>query len=395
VTLLALLKPQKGSAMNGPAGESRLYEGPPSGLARPPLAAGSGRRGRLPTAPSGLEGVLLGLSWASPTSHDLAANAIARLAETQSVLPSAGSAPLSRLLDGLRARIGFVLDHWAVELATLDPMQWSAAHAQALDRDLREIASSGAVILNFTASRAARSIPAGVPAGEPAGDLGGGRYVPAGSACEGGSGRHAAAGSAAPAAHGVVAVLARLPEGGARLLMQAAGIVAAAVVVSAVCFEAFDRQPRPEPGPAILTTAAHGGSTPSSTPRPPTASQTPSGSHQPVAAGTATSLQMSLLGASEARPRIDVIVYLTAASTAPITLVIDYRAQDDTKAGTVRRTVSGAVWYQIAVPIDATNLCGKAVVVSAQAGGLSAGDSTAAAQCAKSPAPSSSKGSDT
>jgi hypothetical protein len=317
--------------------------------------------------------VLLGLSWMSPTSHELAVHAITRLTRTQAELaeytaPIPGSAPLTRVVNALHTRIGFVLHHWESELATLETGDWDPEHAQALDRDLREIASTGALALKLTTGRGSTPDPGGIPTPAPVADSG--RRPGAGRARHRGPGDRSQTGSAVPLGETGVARLGKLPEGAARMLFQAAGIVAATAIVSVVCFESFDRQPPTHTSPA-----------------------SPNSMSLPAAVGTVTSLQIQLLGASTASPRIEVIVYLDTVSTAPVTVAISYRAVGQADTGTTTRIATGSTFYQIALPIDAAAFCNRAVLVSASAGGLSASQSTSAGACATAPVSPSINGS--
>lgn len=113
----------------------------------------------------------------------------------------------------------------------------------------------------------------------------------------------------------------------------------------------------------------------------------------PAAVGTVTSLQIQLLGASTASPRIEVIVYLDTVSTAPVTVAISYRAVGQADTGTTTRIATGGTSYQIALPIDAAAFCNRAVLVSASAGGLSASQSTSVGACATAPVSPSINGS--
>ena len=342
-----------------------------------------------PTAPAGLEQVLLALSWMSPTSHELAADAITRLARTQAELaeyiaPIPDAAPLTQVVNTLHTRIGFVLQYWQSELAALETGGWDLAHAQALDRDLREIASTGALALKLTTAHGNTPNPGGNPNPAPTPD--GGRRPGAGRARHRGPSGRSQTGSAVPFGRTGVAESGKLPEGAARMLLQAAGIVAATAIVSVVCFEAFDRQPPTHTSPARQAAGMRGVRTsPTPTPSRRTPLASPSATGLPTVAGSVTSLQIQLLGASTASPRIEVIVYLDTVSTAPVTVAISYRAVGQADTGTTTRTATGSTSYQLALPIDAAADCNRAVLVSASAGGLSASQSTSAGACATAP----------
>ncbi|MBR7827816.1 hypothetical protein KDK95_15965 [Actinospica sp. MGRD01-02] len=348
--------------------------------------------------PPGLEQVLLGLSWISPTSYQLAQDAVERLARTRAELaahtaPIPGSAPLTRAVSALHTRIGFVLHHWESELAALETGGWGPEHAQSLDRDLREIASSGALALKLASTQRGEANPAGIPNAAPSADTG--PRLAAGRARHRGHSGRTRTGSVSPIGETSLTARRRLPNAASRMLVQAAGIVAATLIVSAVCFEAFDRTP---PGNASPTTQAAGiraARTPSPAPSRRTPPSTPGAASLPAAAGIVTSLQIQLLGASTATPRIDVIVYLDTASTAPVTVAISYRAVGEPTTGTSTRTAAGHTSYQIALPIDAAAFCNRAVLVAATAGGLSASQSTSAGACASAPVSASTHGSET
>lgn len=342
--------------------------------ARPPAHA---------PAPSRLEQVLLGLSWASPTSYQLAQDAITRLADTQSELaeftaPGPGRAGAARAVGALHARIGFVLGYWTEALVALEPGEWNDEHAAGLDRDLREIASTGAVALNLITHRAATPSPDASSAIDP------GRGPGPGGARHRGRGRRDAPGQSVPPAGIGAATRATLPAETARLVTQTAGFVLAVAVVSVVCFEAFDRHPGQTPALPRPAAAAHAASSPTPARSPVTTQASPSETGRPAASGEVSSLQIQLLGASAAQPRIEVVVYLDAASTAPVTVAISFRAQDAPGAVTTTRTVAGQTSYQIALPLQVAADCGQAVLVAASAGGLSASQSTSAGVCATS-----------
>jgi len=360
--------------------------GAPPGLGQRFAAAHQTRPAAAPSAPPGLVQMLLGLSWMSPTSHALAVDAITRLTRTQAELaeytaPIPGSAPLTRAVNALHTRIGFVLRHWEGEIAALETSRWDPAHAQALDRDLREIASTGALALKLATARASTPGPGGIPSPAPAAAVGGRRPA---RARHRGPGDRSQTGSAVPLGETGVTTLGKLPEGAARMLFQAAGIVAATAIVSVVCFESFDRQPPTHTSPARQAAVGVRGA---NTPPIPTPSRriplaSPSATGLPAAAGTVTSLQIQLLGASTASPRIEVIVYLDTVSTAPVTVAISYHAVGQADTGTTTRTATGSTSYQLALPIDAAAFCNRAVLVSASAGELSASQSTTAGACA-------------
>lgn len=180
------------------------------------------------------------------------------------------------------------------------------------------------------------------------------------------------------------------------MLVQAVGIVTATAIVSVVCFEAFDRSPSTHASPTRQAAGMRRASSLSPAPSPRTAQASPGAASLPPAgaAGTVTSLQIQLLGASTASPRIEVIVYLDTVSTAPVTVAISYRAVGETATGTTTRTATGATSYQIALSIDAATFCNRAVLVSATAGGLSASQSTSAGACATAPVSPSTNGSE-
>lgn len=376
--------------MTEPAHGFRTPDAPPGpGPGQRLVAAHEARPAAAPTAPPGLKEVLLGLSWIRPDTHELAVDAITRLTGTQAELveytaPIPGAPALTRVVNALHTRIGFVLPYWENELAGLETGGWDPAHAQALGRDLREIASTGAIALKLTTTRASTPDPGGIPNPAPTPD--GGRRPGADRARHRGPGIQSRTGSAVALGEAGVPGLGKLPEGAARMLLQAAGIVAAAAIVSVVCFEAFDRQPPTHTAPARQAAGMRAARTPPTpTPSRGTPLASPSATGLPTAAGTVTSLQIQLLGASTASPRIEVIVYLDTVSTAPVTVAISYRAVGQADTGTTTRTATGSTSYQLALPIDAAALCNRAVLVSASADGLSASQSTSAAACATAP----------
>lgn len=324
-----------------------------------------------------LDRLLLTLAWPRPQSYELARESTSRLEQTATALASypeaAWAAPnLRTAVEGLRTRIGFVQTHWTSTLAALEPGAWDAERADALTADLAEIARAGAAIRDLIAA-------AHTP---PNASLGAGARPDAA--------RHRRTledASAAPrGVGGVAAAIGQLPPGAARLLLQALAIVTAAAIVTVVCYEAFDRPDaaRETPGTSSLPRASR-----SPTGIEHTASQdaaaTPSGTASSTGttadSGTVSSLQVQLLGASPAQPRIEVLIYLDTTTTTPVAVQVSYRAEGEPHTATLEQTATGHTSYQLALAIDVAALCGRPVSVTADVGGLSASQTTTAGPC--------------
>lgn len=359
---------------------------PPPGRGPRLSTAHQTRDARDGTTPSraNLDQLLLALSVPKPVSYDLADTALNRLRQTAEALEVCADALLTKpgmsaAVQGLWTRIAFVLDHWLCEHRGLDATAWDTAHADALTADLTDIARTAAAIRDQIADLGPARTP---PATRANPDTQTPRHR-----------RHAdpARASAVPD----VAAAGPLPPGAARLLVQAAAIVAGAGIVSVVCYEAFDTGPgaNRQAGEAgvsaarSVSVASHTASTPKATNATASAASTGLGT---VSTGVG-SLQIQLLGASAAEPRIEAVVFLDTATTNPVTVQLSYRATGGPHTVTVDRTEAGRTGYQIAFDIDTTAYCGRPVLVEAGAGGLSASQTTSAQPCAASASPSSTK----
>lgn len=119
-----------------------------------------------------LDEVLLTFSWPKPTTRELAVHATERLARTHQDLatfvpdPVADGRELQFGLAALVTKTGFIADGWSRVLETVPAEAWAGANAEALDRELRELAEAAAQIRNLIGTKSAATEREGAGPGD-------------------------------------------------------------------------------------------------------------------------------------------------------------------------------------------------------------------------------------